>query len=61
MKSKAEEELARMEKLGVIRNVYNLTNWYAGMVTVPKPNGKIRMCVDLKKLNEHVSSREKRI
>ena len=54
MKSKAKEELARMEKLGVIRNVYNLTNWYVGMVTVPKPNGKIRMCVDLKKLNENV-------
>ena len=61
MKSKAKEELARMEKLRVIRNVYNLTNWYAGMVTVPKPNGKIRMCVDLKKLNENVFSREKRI
>ena len=24
------------------------------MVTVPKPNGKIRICVDLTKLNENV-------
>ena len=54
MKSKVKEELARMEKLGVIRKVDKPTNWCAGMVTVPKPNGKIRICVDLTKLNENV-------
>ena len=43
-----------MEKLGVIRKVDNPTNWCAGMVTVPKSNGKIRICVDLTKLNENV-------
>ena len=54
MKSKVKEELARMEKLGVIRKVEKPTNWYAGMVTVSKPNGKIGICVDLTKLNENV-------
>ncbi|PFX12515.1 Retrovirus-related Pol polyprotein from transposon opus [Stylophora pistillata] len=54
MKSKVKEELSRMEKLGVIRKVDKPTNWCAGMVTVPKPNGKIRICVDLTKLNENV-------
>ena len=54
MKSKVKEELARMEKLGVIRKVDKPTNWCAGMVTVPKSNGKIRICVDLTKLNENV-------
>ncbi|PFX21652.1 Transposon Ty3-I Gag-Pol polyprotein [Stylophora pistillata] len=54
IKSKVKEELARMEKLGVIRKVDKPTNWCAGMVTVPKPNGKIRICVDLTKLNENV-------
>ena len=54
MKSKVKEELARMEKLGVIRKVDKPTNWYAGMVTVSKPNGKIGICVDLTKLNENV-------
>ena len=30
------------------------TDWCAGMVVIPKPNGKVRMCVDLTKLNESV-------
>ena len=55
MKSKIEAEIARMEKLGVIRKVEQPTEWCAGMVTVPKPNGKVRICVDLTKLNESVS------
>ena len=54
MKSKVKEELAGMEKLGVIRKLDKPTNWCAGMVTVPKSNGKLRICVDLTKLNENV-------
>ena len=30
------------------------TAWCAGMVVVPKKNGSIRICVDLKPLNENV-------
>ena len=47
MKSKVKAEIERMEKLGVIRRVEQPTDWCAGMVTVPKPNGKVRICVDL--------------
>ena len=54
MKTKVKAELARMEKLGVIRKVEQPTEWCAGMVTVPKPNGNVRICVDLTKLNESV-------
>ena len=54
MKSKVKAEITRMEKLGVIRKVEQSTEWCAGMVTVPKPNGKVRICVDLTKLNESV-------
>ena len=54
MKDKVKVEIARMEKLGVIRKVEQPTEWCAGMVTVPKPNGKVRICVDLTKLNESV-------
>ena len=48
------KELNRMESLGIISKVDTLTPWCAGMVVVPKPNGTIRICVDLKPLNECV-------
>ena len=40
-----------MEKAGVISKVAQPTPWCAGMVVVPKKNGKVRICVDLKPLN----------
>ena len=43
-----------MEKLGVISPVKEPTQWCAGMVIVPKPSGSIRICVNLKPLNESV-------
>jgi len=43
-----------MESLGVISPVDQHTPWYAGMVIVPKQNGSIRICVDLKPLNTSV-------
>ena len=43
-----------MIKLGVITEVTEPTDWCAGMVIVPKPNGQVRLCVDLTKLNANV-------
>ena len=51
---KVRDELERMEQLGVIAKVEVPTDWCAGMVVVPKPNGKVRICVDLMKLNQSV-------
>ena len=51
---KVKEELERMTKLGVISKVTEPTEWCAGMVVVPKPGGKVRICVDLTKLNANV-------
>ena len=52
--TKVQEELNQMQSLGVISPVDELTPWCAGMVVVPKPSGDIRICVDLKPLNEGV-------
>ena len=49
-----KKELERMEKLGVISKVTTPTPWCAGMVVVPKKLGEVRICVDLKPLNEGV-------
>ena len=43
-----------MESLGVISKVSEPTSWCAGMVIVPKCSGDVRLCVDLKALNESV-------
>ena len=51
---KVKEELSRMESLGVISRVEKSTEWCAGMVAVAKRSGGVRICVDLKPLNESV-------
>ena len=43
-----------MEEMGVILKMEKNRDWCAGMVVVPKPNGKIWICVDLPKLKEGV-------
>ena len=43
-----------MEKMGVISKIITPTPWCAGMVVVPKRSGAVRICVDLKPLNESV-------
>ena len=48
---KGEEELRRMEDADIIERVTGPTEWFAPMVPVPKSNGKLRICVDLRKLN----------
>jgi hypothetical protein len=52
LRAKVQEELDRMEKLRVISKVEEPTPWCAGMVVVPKKSGNIRICVDLKPLND---------
>ena len=54
LRKKIQEELTRMESLGVITEVEEPTAWCSGMVAVPKKSGRIRICVDLLPLNESV-------
>ena len=43
-----------MEKLKVIERVYEPTEWVNSMVTVVKPNGKLRICIDPRNLNKAI-------
>ena len=54
MRPKVKAELERMVSLGVISKVNEPTEWCAGIVAVPKPDGSVRICVDLKPLNASV-------
>ena len=51
---KVKEEIDRMLRQGVISPIDDPTEWCSGIVTVPKPNGSYRLCVDLSVLNENV-------
>ena len=46
-----KQELSCTEQLEVIVPVLEPNAWYSGMVVVPKPNGQVRICVDLTQLN----------
>lgn len=54
LRDKLQEELHTMEKAGVIARVTDPTDWVNSLVVVEKPNGKIRVCLDPKDLNEAV-------
>ena len=54
LRGKVLDELNRMESLGVVSKVNEPTSWCAGLVVVPKKSGEVRLCVDLKALNESV-------
>ena len=49
---KAEEEIKRMEQLDVIESIDEPTEWCSPIV--PKADGRVRICVDLTKLNQAV-------
>ena len=51
---KAEEELKRMEEGKIIQAVTEPTEWVAPIVPVVRPNAKVRICVDQKKLDQAV-------
>ena len=51
---KVKAELERMECEGVISSVSEPTEWCAPMVPVIKKSGDVRICVDLKHLNESI-------
>ena len=54
LREKVKNELDRMESTGVISKVEEPTPWCAGMVPILKRDGTVRICVDLKRLNENV-------
>ena len=54
MQQQVKEELERLEDLDIIRPMPTPTDWCAPIVVVPKANNKVRVCVDLTKLNESV-------
>ena len=43
-----------MEKGGTVEDVKGPTPWISPLVVVPKPNGNVRLCVDMRRVNEAI-------
>lgn len=54
LRDKIKDELDRIEEAGVIVQQKELAAWVNSMVTVQKPNGKLRICIDPKDLNKTI-------
>lgn len=56
LEDKLKTELNRMEKEGILKKVPNNepTDWVHSLVTVTKPNGEVRICIDPKNLNRAI-------
>ena len=54
LREKIKAELDRMEDIGVIVKQNQPTPWVNSMVTVLKPNGKLRICIDPRDLNKAI-------
>ena len=53
-RSTVKDMLDDMKAKGIIRPITVATDWTHPLVVVNKPNGKLRICVDLTRLNAHV-------
>ncbi len=60
VRKKIEEQLLNDEKLGVIEKTEGPTPWVSPVVVVPKKEGKIRVCVDMRQVNKSIK-RERHI
>ncbi|KAK7102731.1 hypothetical protein V1264_020912 [Littorina saxatilis] len=54
IQKQVKEQLDKMERDGVIKKVTEATDYCAPIVPVRKKGGKIRICVDYKKLNKNI-------
>ena len=55
LQNKLKKELDSMESKQIICKFMEPTSWVNSPVCVEKPNGKIRICLDPKSLNDNIS------
>ena len=54
MRTKVQEELNELVKLDIIEAVDGPTPWVNPIVIVPKPSGRIRLCLDMRQANQAI-------
>ena len=61
LKDRLKKELDRMENMGIIEKVEKSTDWVNALVLVEKPNGKLRVCLDPRPLNQAIKRHHYRL
>ncbi|XP_054757939.2 uncharacterized protein K02A2.6-like [Lytechinus pictus] len=51
LRDKVSEKLDELESLDIIERVESPSEWVSPVIVVPKPNGDIRLCVDMRQAN----------
>jgi glutaredoxin-related protein len=54
IRMKVEDELEKLERLDIIERVDGPTPWVSPIVAVPKKDGSIRICVDMREANKAI-------
>ena len=55
LRKKVEKELETLEQQGIIEKVDGPTPWVSPLVVIPKKNGDVRICVDMRMANEAIN------
>ena len=54
IRSKVDDKIRELEHLDIIERVDGPTPWVSPLVAVPKPNGEVRVCVDMRQANQAI-------
>ena len=54
LRKKVEQELHKLEQQDIIERVEGPTPWVSPLVVIPKKNGDVRICVDMRMANEAI-------
>jgi len=54
VRKKVEQELENLEQQGIIEKVEGATPWVSPLVIIPKKNGDVRLCVDMRMANRAI-------
>lgn len=54
MRKQVAAEIEKLEQQGIIEKVDGPTPWISPLVVIPKKNGEIRLCVDMRMPNKAI-------
>ncbi|XP_028406446.1 uncharacterized protein K02A2.6-like [Dendronephthya gigantea] len=54
MRKKVSDALDKLESDGIIEKTSEATHWVSPLVVIPKKDGDVRLCIDMRKANEAI-------